>query len=138
VKVQTPTFYLVENVECVRALPLSGAILPLKKICRPLLTGGLLPGPNTRSGLFRPRHTQMAFAECRLVFFIANNEFYSFFVQFSRKPTDYRSRGTFSLFREYFEKLGVGSEVFGKNDDFYLPKMGSQFQVKISAEKLGS
>ena len=142
-KIEVYGFYRVENAECVKALPLSGAVLPpVHRL--------LLPLQKVADGHYRTEFYQDALRDenyfdigiCRWRLQNIAAYFSSPTTRFiaSLSNSQSRSETTFSateyfLHRDFFEKPNVGTMVFGESVDFYLPELSKQFQVRLSAEK---
>jgi hypothetical protein len=136
-------FYRVENAECVKALPLSGAVLPPEHRL-------VLPLHKVADGRYRTEFYQDALRDenyfdlgiCRWRLQNIAAYFSSPATRFTASLSNSQSRDetTFSatryfLHRDYFEKPKVGTIVFGEDADFYRPGLSKQFQVRLSAKK---
>jgi hypothetical protein len=146
VEIRSRAFYEVTEPGCVRPLWGSGAVvrpqhnllLPFKKVA-----------DDHYQAVF---HLDAIRDQDYFGFGICRWSFQNIGLEFSSPATNFtaslsNSEGTpktiglteqFFLSRDYFKEPDVGSKVFGEKADFYLPKMGPQFRVTLSAEKLGS
>lgn len=142
-KIEVYGFYRVENAECVKALPLSGAVLPPEHRL-------LLPLHKVADGHYRTEFYEDALRDenyfnlgmCRWRLQNIAAYFSSPATRFTASLSNSQSRSetTFSatryfLHRDYFEKPKVGTIVFGEGADFYRPELSKQFQVRLSAKK---
>ncbi|MCZ8324698.1 MAG: hypothetical protein O9283_05505 [Sphingomonadaceae bacterium] len=141
-KVRAVAVYRVENEECVKALPFSGAVLPpeykLDLSLKPL-------GQDRYEALFHRDALRDAdyfgLGLCRwklqhvAIFFSSPATAFTAALFNPQDPADrIEPIQSHFLHRDYFNKPQPITLVFGERAGFYPPDQGAQFRIAISAE----
>lgn len=143
-KVRAVAYYRVENAECVKALPLSGAVLPPDHQLDLPLT---ILDRNRYEAVFHRNALRDAdyfgLGLCRW-------KLQNVAIHFSSPSTDFVASLSnpqdgwdkidpvqrYFLHRDYFAKPEPMTMVFGEQAGFYLASQGEQFRIEISADPL--
>jgi hypothetical protein len=144
--IKISAFHRVKNSECVKAQPLSGAVLP-PELHVPLTAKKV--GDEHYQAVFHLDALQnddyFGLGVCRwklqnliVEFESPTTKFLATWPNGKDGKQDALPQSDYYLQADYFKKPDVGTVVFGEGPDFYLEKMGPKFRVTLSARKLGS
>jgi hypothetical protein len=145
-KVKADAFYDTRIGEgCVRALTGSGAIvtprhkiiLPLQKITENHYQAIFHHDAIRDEDYFGYGICKWRFQNIRIEFSSPNTNFIiAGLINETKRPETKAIEDHFFLHRDYFKDPAILDYVVGKKPEFYLPEMGPQFRLTVSAERI--
>jgi hypothetical protein len=141
-KIRAMAFYRADNIPCAKPQPLSGAVLPpehrlqlkLEKVNDTQYRAVFHRDALIDEDYFGIGVCKWQLQNIALYFSSPTTDFTASLSAPSEKDTRVQVEEYF-LNRDYAEKPEVMNIVFGEKAGYYLPEMGEQFKVTLSAER---